>query len=308
MKIGLINDLPVGVHPAGIDGTQFSDFYLKTLNVGAPPDSFNQMGQNWGQHPWDQRRLAATDYQLWRDLVHEVFQYCSALRIDHVLGLFRHWCIPTQNSPSVGAYLEEDRERFFDILLEEANSANALIIGEDLGVVPSPIHPYLSNRSIFGTDLILHDWQPNGRLKSPSSYRRNSLTALLSHDHPPTRGYLQGVHLEIQQNLGLLKSPERDWARLRKQIDQLKSEFGTDNIDDLTLGLHRHLASVNSKLRCVNLVDLAGQTVPVNQPGTHREYPNWKIPLQDDQGQLVYLEDLFSSSRAERLLSPFISQ
>jgi 4-alpha-glucanotransferase len=304
MEIGLIDDLPVGVHPAGIDAIQFNDFYLKTLNVGAPPDTFNQLGQNWGQHPWDRRRLEATDYQLWRNLVREVFQYCSALRIDHVLGLFRHWCIPVQNSPSAGAYLEEDRERFFDILVEEANSANALIIGEDLGVVPSPVRPYLQRRAIFGTDLILHNIQPKG-LKSPRSYRPNSFASLLSHDYPPVQGYLQGAHLEIQQNLGLLKSPERDWARLRKLVTQLKNEFDTDNIDDVVEGLHRHLATVNSALRCVNLFDLVGQTQPVNQPGTNREYPNWKIPLQDSQGELVFLEDVFDSSRAQRLLSPF---
>jgi 4-alpha-glucanotransferase len=45
----------------------------------------------------------------------------------------------------------------------------------------------------------------------------------------------------------------------------------------------------------VALVDLVGDVVPQNQPGTDQEHPNWRIPLRDGEGQVVLIDELINN-------------
>ena len=68
MAIGIIHDLAVGVHPGGADAWAHQDLLVRGVSVGAPPDSFNQLGQDWAQPPWHPQRLAAAGYRPLADL------------------------------------------------------------------------------------------------------------------------------------------------------------------------------------------------------------------------------------------------
>src|SRR5262249_62162795 len=59
MSIGVIGDLAVGVNPGGADAWAHRDMLVSGISVGAPPDGFNQLGQDWAQPPWHPRHLAA---------------------------------------------------------------------------------------------------------------------------------------------------------------------------------------------------------------------------------------------------------
>ena len=59
MDTGIIGDLAVGAHPGGADAWAHQDLLVRGLSVGAPPDEFNQRGQDWSQPPWHPQRLAA---------------------------------------------------------------------------------------------------------------------------------------------------------------------------------------------------------------------------------------------------------
>ena len=59
MSIGVITDLAVGAHPGGADAWARQDVIVPGISVGAPPDEFNQRGQNWTLPPWHPGRLAA---------------------------------------------------------------------------------------------------------------------------------------------------------------------------------------------------------------------------------------------------------
>ena len=52
MSIGAITDLAVGAHPGGADAWARQDVIVPGFSVGAPPDEFNQRGQNWTLPPW----------------------------------------------------------------------------------------------------------------------------------------------------------------------------------------------------------------------------------------------------------------
>ena len=69
MRVGLVEDLAVGVHTQGSDAWSLSDVLAGGVSVGAPPDQFNQLGQRWDQPPWRPDRLAELGYAPFRDMV-----------------------------------------------------------------------------------------------------------------------------------------------------------------------------------------------------------------------------------------------
>ena len=62
MAIGIMHDLAVGVHPAGSDAWALQDVLARGVSVGAPPDMYNQMGQDWSQPPWRPDALAEAGF------------------------------------------------------------------------------------------------------------------------------------------------------------------------------------------------------------------------------------------------------
>ena len=134
MALGVMHDLAVGVHPGGADAWALQDFFAQQVTVGAPPDAFNQLGQDWMQPPWRPDRLAESGYAPFRAMVATVLRHAGGLRVDHVIGLFRLWWVPAGNPPVGGTYVYYDHEAMIGILALEAHRAGAVVVGEDLGV------------------------------------------------------------------------------------------------------------------------------------------------------------------------------
>jgi len=72
---------------------------------------------------------------------------------------------------------------------------------------------------------------------------------------------------------------------------------------ELIEGMHRYLRKTPAALIGVQLVDAVGERRAQNQPGTDKEYPNWKIPLNDSSGNVALLEDAFESQRLRSLIA-----
>ena len=90
----LKGDVPIGVHPDGVD--VWVEPHLFNLNVcaGAPPDDFAVNGQNWGFPTYKWCEMAKNDYHWWINRFKKMSDYFDAYRIDHILGFFRIWEIP----------------------------------------------------------------------------------------------------------------------------------------------------------------------------------------------------------------------
>ena len=104
------------------------------IQVGAPADAYNQLGQDWGQPPWRPDRLAELGYAPFRDLIAAVLRHAGGVRVDHILGLFRLWWVPVGNTPDQGCYVYYDHRAMVGVLALEAHRAGAVVVGEDLGV------------------------------------------------------------------------------------------------------------------------------------------------------------------------------
>src|SRR4051794_3577877 len=312
MALGVVHDLAVGVHPDGADTWALGDVMARGVTVGAPPDAFNQQGQDWSQPPWRPDRLAETGYVPYRDMLRTVLRHSGGVRVDHVLGLFRLWWVPEGSSADQGTYVRFDHEALVGILALEAHRAGALVVGEDLGTVEPWVRDYLASRGLLGTSILWFEqnWDIRQPLP-PEQWRELCLAAVTTHDLPPTAGYLGGEHIRIRAELGLLtRSVEQErqvdaeerraWLDLLVERGWLGAE-DRDDIDAVVVALHRALAATPSRMLGVALTDAAGDRRAINQPGTDDQYPNWRLPLADGTGRPVLLDDLVGSTRAAAL-------
>ncbi|MDO5746144.1 MAG: 4-alpha-glucanotransferase [Actinomycetaceae bacterium] len=220
MRIGVMHDLAVGVDPYGADPWMYPELYAEDMTVGAPADMYNQLGQNWSQPPWRPDALEESAYAPLRAIVQRLARMGGALRIDHIMGLFRLWWIPQGVLPAEGTYVRYNYEAMVGILLLEAWRAGVMVIGEDLGTVEPGVREYLQQRGIFGTGVFWFE-QHNNHFIAPENYRQTQLATVTTHDLPPTAGYLQDVHVSVRQALGLLETTY-DQAREQSRAERIK--------------------------------------------------------------------------------------
>jgi 4-alpha-glucanotransferase len=308
MSIGLVTDLAVGVHPSGAEVWTLGPALARGVSVGAPPDAFNQRGQDWSQPPWRPDVLAEMGYAPYRAVLRAALRHAGGVRIDHVMGLFRLWCIPEGAPPAEGAYLRYDYEATVSILLLEAERAGGFVVGEDLGVVEPFVRDYLAGRGVLGTSILWFESE-NGAPRPPETWRELCLASVTTHDLPPTAGYLAGEHVRLRDSLGLLTRPvEQELQASAHELETFRSLLRERGLlaegageEETVAALHRLLARAPSRLLGVSIADLVGERRAQNQPGTHREYPNWRVPLSGPDGTPLLLEDLVDLERARRL-------
>ncbi|MDR0783193.1 MAG: 4-alpha-glucanotransferase, partial [Propionibacteriaceae bacterium] len=257
MKIGIMADLAVGVSNDGEETWATPDLFAKGVTVGAPPDEYNQAGQDWRQPPWRPDRLRAMCYTPLREMVSQMLRHAGALRIDHIIGMFRLWWIPEGSSPEDGAYVQYDHEAMIGILALEASRAQAPIIGEDLGTVEPWVRDYLARRGIYGTSVLWFENGEDGGPLAPERWRELCLASVTTHDLPPTLGYLAHDHIALRHQLGLLtesleSAKERDESAQSAVLTNLAKrgmiKRGQRDPRQIMLGLHRFLAQTPARL------------------------------------------------------------
>ncbi|MGA4508367.1 4-alpha-glucanotransferase [Propionibacteriaceae bacterium G1746] len=315
MKVGLVQDLAVGVNKASADTWMLADVFAQGVSVGAPPDQYNQAGQDWGQPPWRPDRLAELAYAPFREMVRSVLRHSGGVRADHIIGLFRLWWVPEGAGPQQGCYVRYDHEALIGILALEAHRAGALVVGEDLGTVEPWVRDYLTRRGLLGTSVLWFENDEHGRPLSPEDWRTLCMASVTTHDLPPTAGYLAGDHVRLRHRLGLLtESLDDELQHARHEHEALLGVLaargylhdddltqGADEVERLVLGMHRFLLDTPSRVLNVALTDAVGDRLTQNQPGTIDEYPNWRVPLSGPDNRPMLLEDVYASARAMRI-------
>lgn len=310
MELGIMHDLAVGVDPDGADAWALQDVLALGVTAGAPPDEFNQLGQDWSQPPWRPDRLADAAYEPFRDMVRAVLRHAGGVRIDHIIGLFRLWWVPKGALPTEGTYVRYHHEAMIGIVALEAHRAGAVVVGEDLGTVEPWVREYLRDRGLYGTSILWFESDSDGAPLPAERWRQSCLSAVTTHDLPPTAGYLAGEHVRLRDELGLLtRSADEELASDRAHQEAWLAELhrvgllaeGDDDVDEVILALHRYLGRTPSRLLSLSLADAVAEVRTQNQPGTVDEYPNWRVPLGNPQGRQVLLEDIFTDARAAAL-------
>jgi 4-alpha-glucanotransferase len=315
MTLGVMHDLAVGVDPDGADAWALQDVLALGVSGGAPPDEFNQLGQDWSQPPWRPDKLVEAAYAPFRAVVNAVLRHAGGVRIDHIIGLFRLWWIPKGVAPTEGTYVRYDHEAMIGIVALEAHRAGAVVVGEDLGTVEPWARDYLHERGLLGTSILWFelDRDGTGGPLPAARWREYCLSAVTTHDLPPTAGYLAGEHVRIREELGLLTRPAAEevaddraaqaaWLAELRRLGLLDERPGVEpTVEEVVTALHAYLGRTPSRLLALALPDAVGDLRTQNQPGTTDEYPNWRVPLSDPTGRPMLLEAVFDDARAAAL-------
>jgi len=306
MAIGVVHDLAVGVDPEGADAWALQDVLATGVTVGAPPDTFNQQGQDWGLPPWRPDQLAATGYAAYRDMLRAVLAHADGLRIDHVAGLWRLWWVPPGASPAQGTYVRYDAAAMLAALALEAHRAGAVVIGEDLGTVEPEVTETLATQRMLGCAVLwfARDEQtPGTPLLAPQRWPQQAAASISTHDLPTAVGFLRGEHVRARAALGLLNDEAAEWAQAAAERAELISLLRAEGLldteelgeEEIVVAMHALLARTPCRLLLASPYDVVGEIRQPNLPGTIDEYPNWRLPLP------VTLEQLQRDPRVGRV-------
>jgi len=320
MRIGLYHDLALATDRFGCDLWSHRDFYVAGCRVGSPPDNFAPKGQDWAFPPPNTDRHYRDGYQLFAESIRQSCQHGGALRIDHVMRLFRLFWIPDGTDAAHGTYV---RERFHDLLhvlaLESVRN-RVVIIGEDLGTVPDFVRETLAKLGILSYRLFYFEQDKNRRFKRPKEYPRESLVSITTHDLPTLAGFWSHRDIVARREAGLIAN-EEDLRRAHEERLEEKQKMldlffelklipdslprDVHRIPELTGELHNavvgFIASTPSVLMVLNQEDLFKQNEQQNLPGTTAEYPNWRRKMRftiEELGANPFVRDCAAMYRA----------
>ncbi len=297
MALGMYQDLALGSALGGSDPWSFPGLFLEGVDIGAPPDPYAATGQNWALPPMHPRRLAEDGYAYWIALLRGALSHSGALRIDHVMGLFRQFWIPAGRPGNEGAYVRFPAEDLLGILALESRRAGALAVGEDLGTVPEGLPQVLADWGILSSKVLYFEQTDGPRFRPSSEYPARALVTVNTHDLPPLLGYWHGRDLELRHDAGLtagtdLGEAQRHRARERRALlERLAAEGALPSAEEPSLpaelcsAVHHFLCGTAAALVGLSLDDLVGEEEPVNLPGARLEsYPSWsrrlRLPLE----------------------------
>lgn len=311
LPIGLYQDLAIGAAGSGSDTWMHPGLFLNGATIGAPPDPYAAAGQNWGLPAINPHRLAEGGYSYWVRLVRAALRHGGALRIDHVLGLFRQYWIPAGMRGSDGAYVRFPSDDLLGIVALESVRSNALIVGEDLGTVPPEVPPGLERWGVLSSKVMYFEAEPEGgRFKSPRAYPALALTTANTHDMPTIAAFWRETDIDLRAKVGAIptaravSAARRERAEAREALATTLIEEGLwpateEPTTDLSLreAAHTFLRRTPSWLVGLSLDDLAGEVEPVNLPGVSPdEWPSWTRRMT------MSVEEMSESSDVRRAL------
>lgn len=93
----LKGDIPIGISPNSVEAWTEPHYFNLNGQAGAPPDPFSETGQNWGFPTYNWEEMEKDNYEWWKRRFRKMADYFDAYRIDHILGFFRIWEIPSHS-------------------------------------------------------------------------------------------------------------------------------------------------------------------------------------------------------------------
>jgi 4-alpha-glucanotransferase len=306
MPIGLYGDYAVGTNPSGSETWVDQTGYRMGAEIGAPPDPMALKGQGWGLPPPDPVVMESERLEGFSQLLRNNMRYYGALRLDHVMSLFRLWWVPAGHLPTEGAYVHYPLHQLLCVLALESARHACVVVGEDLGVVPDELRRAMPEFGLYHYKVLLFE-KIDGRLRAPREFVREALATVTTHDMPTLRSFWEGHDIDLRRSLHLYPTAEleasirearaqdRDVLLAALDREGLKPDSQGSAADAFTpalaQALHTYLARSSAALVAIQIEDLLGMREPVNVPGTHHEYPNWQRKLSENLDDMAARSD-----------------
>jgi len=282
--VSLYLDLPVGVSCDAYEVWRYRHLFLTSLATGAPPDPLFLGGQNWRLPPLSPIAVRRDHYRYVIRCIRHHMKVAGMLRIDHVMGLFRLYCVPEDHPATDGVYIRYNADELLAILTLESSRAKCALVGEDLGTVPQQVRPAMARHGMFR--LHVGQWFLPSKLgERPAVSPAESIAALNTHDTATFAGWWRGGDIDDRRDLGLITEAQDARERVERADSRtavlafVKAHVSGDHLTEVEramVGATGDLAIGPAEVVLVTLDDLTLQPVPHNVPGTTVERPNWQ--------------------------------
>lgn len=303
MAVGLVTDLAVGLDAGGSHAWSRGEELMMGIGIGAPPDAFQAAGQNWGITSFSPFALQRLAYQPFIGLIRSAMRHAGGIRIDHALGLRRLWVVPSGAEPLDGAYLRFPEQDILRLIALESHRAGALVIGEDLGVVPPGFRDTIAERGLMGMRVLPFERDEAGDFTPSSGWDEQAVAMTSTHDLTPIAGWWQGRDIDWREQLGAAGDREADRSQRaaeRSSLWQACTDAGVaqgpepapDQPGPALDAAIAFAAQAPCELLIVPAEDLFGLDEAPNLPGTVDEHPNWRRRLPDDAASLFAQPDV----------------
>ena len=277
--VEIMGDLPFMVGRDSADVWANQGEFRDDASVGAPPDAFNDEGQDWGLPPYHWKVMAANDFAWLRRRARYTASLYDRFRIDHLVGFYRTYVRP--NAARVGpdgklvkGSFDPDGEsaqlahgeRVVSAMVEAAREGGAELIAEDLGIVPPWVRKSLTKIGVPGYKVLI--WEKDDLVfRDPTAYPSLSVACFGTHDTDPVAVWWEG-----------LSDKERTAV---KAIPALQSHEA-DLDKAFTPAVHRALLDLinasGSDLVLYLFQDILGTKDRINTPATMGPH-NWSYRL-----------------------------
>ena len=214
-RVALKGDLPIGIYRFSADAWVAPELYNMNEQAGAPPDDYAVLGQNWGFPTYNWAEMAKDGFLWWQNRMRQLNRYFDALRIDHILGFFRIWQIPTdQVEGTMGSF--NPRLPFTRDELAQYG------ISGDLSRLTSPFITFDYLNQLFSTDLdeifdIFFTKHNDGRIVFKSSFGTQREISYFVNQTPKYKKYEKNLLLLVS-NVVLLVEPNTEGMQFNPRI------------------------------------------------------------------------------------------
>ncbi|HJQ79194.1 MAG TPA: 4-alpha-glucanotransferase [Lacipirellulaceae bacterium] len=302
-------DLPIGVDPRGYDVWRHREMFAPETSVGSPPDVVFPKGQDWGLPPMVPERLRAEGYVLFRRVMETSCKFAGRLRIDHVLGFHRLYCIPPGFEADQGAYVRYNADELYAVATLESHRNRCELVGENLGTVPISVDRQIARHGIAGMWVAPYELEP-GRRAGLSPPPPQHVAMLNTHDMPPLAAWWKAADVADRIELGLVNGEAaarerderliaigqlKDWLR-SLDLPTMEDELQGD-ADVPVRPLLRGIAASEARLVLINLEDLWLETRPQNIPSVSDQRPNWRRKTRYRLDEIMRLPEVIEALR-----------
>jgi (1->4)-alpha-D-glucan 1-alpha-D-glucosylmutase len=310
MKLGLYHDLALAPDGSGAEAWANPKLFASGASLGAPPDLWNQLGQNWGLPPYVPFAMRSDAYSQVSGVLRAIMERGGALRIDHAIGLERMFWIPEGMGPAEGGYVRYPVDELFAVIALESVREKSLVIGEDLGTLPAGFHKRMQSAGMLSYRLLYFEQDKRGEFITPGRYPEFATVAVTTHDLATLPGYWEARDLHVRDELKQFPSEDVKAASFNQRekdrralMRALKREGllpasvpdETPLTFEIMMAAYRFIARTPSLLMLLSIEDVASEKDQANLPGTLDEHPNWQRKLS------LALERLTGDERLQRL-------
>jgi len=306
MAIGLISDLAVGTDPGGSQAWSHQGELLHGLSVGAPPDLLNRNGQDWGLTTFSPAGLKRSGYAGYLAMLRTALAHAGGVRIDHVLGLKRLWLVPHGHGATEGAYVRYPIGDMLRLLAIESHRNRAVVIGEDLGTVPSDFRQRIGDAGVLGIRVLWFERAADRGFIAPRHWSPEAMATTSTHDVPTVAGWWSGRDIEWRARAGLAEPGVDEIAERAVDRDRLWRALcasgaaqdaggspdenrppSPEDVTPVAIAAAGHVARAPAPLVIVPAEDLLALPEQPNLPGpTDALHPNWRRRLPDSAAVL----------------------